>query len=172
MWLETRDGGHQGSYPGRDSDGDHQDVIDHQSGGGHEPGARAQIPAGDCVRSPAPRIRLDRLPVGEVDDGEENDDARADGDDVEHAGRAQGNEKGQSRLRPVRGGAQGVQSEDWDPGGGTDLFRASFGRGETLAENEIENSHPAILHIPHAPAWFFRDSFDLSPDFFRVRGQS
>ena len=63
MRLEVGCGGHQRAYSGRDTNRDHQDVIDDESRGCQQGHFRPQIFAGHGVRPTTSRIRLNSLPV-------------------------------------------------------------------------------------------------------------
>jgi hypothetical protein len=60
---------------------------------------------------------------------------------VRDAGQAQRDKKRQRGLGAVRRGAQGVQTEDWNAGDGTNLLGALFRGRQRLAHQEVETQH-------------------------------
>src|ERR1051325_8222016 len=108
-----------------------------------------------CLDSPRPpyrshptRIGGNRLTIGEIDDREQHDDARADGHDVGDPGESERNQQGERGFGAVRGGAEGVEPEDGDSGGHSHLFAPLVGGGEGLAEQDIENAHRSRMARP------------------------
>ena len=147
VWLELGEGGDQRADACGDADGGVQDVVDHERGGGEKAGGFAEVLCGDGIAAAAVGIGVDRLAVGEVDDGQKADDGEADGDDVRDAGQAERDEQGERGFGAIGGGAERVQAEDRDAGDGPDVLGALFGGGERLAEKDIEKGHksPAAL---------------------------
>ncbi len=80
--LQPRKGRHQGTDTSRDTNGGVEDVVDHQRRGGKQAGVVAQVLAGDRVAAAAVGVGLNRLAVAEINDGQQADDGKADGDDV------------------------------------------------------------------------------------------
>ena len=72
----------------------------------------AQVVAGHCIGTATVRIRLDRLPIGEVDDDQQRNDRRADGHDDIDAFETQRDEQRQCGFRAVGRGTERVQAED------------------------------------------------------------
>ena len=110
--LKTRDGRDKGAYSGGNSHGHDENVVNHQRSCGEQAGKRAQIFRGHGVGTASARIRRDGLTIGEVHDGQQHDDAEADGNDIGNSRGAERDQKRESRLGPVRGRTERVQAED------------------------------------------------------------
>jgi hypothetical protein len=68
------------------------------------------------VYEPPPHgIGRDRLAVAEEDDAQQDQDHRDDGNEMGDAGDPERDQQGQRRLRPVRGGGQGIEAENGIP---------------------------------------------------------
>jgi len=119
---QPRRGGNQRAHSRRNSHGDNQDVIEHQRRRREQAGEDAQVLGGHRVRAAASGIRRNRLPVGKVDDDQQHDNREADRNDVAHASRAERNQQRESGFRSVRRRAEGVQTEDGNPGADADLL--------------------------------------------------
>ncbi len=74
--MQPRDCTHQRRYAGRDTHRCRQDVVDHQRRGRQQPRAIAQVFARDRERAAPVRVRLDRLPIAEVQNRQQNQDRR------------------------------------------------------------------------------------------------
>jgi sRNA-binding protein len=140
MRLQGRNSGDQCAHSRRNADCGVQDVVDHQRRCRKQPSALAQVLAGHGVRSAAVRIRLDGLPVTEVDDHQQDHDRRAHGHDVLHAQQAERNQQREGGFRPVRSRAQCVQPEDRDSREGADLLGAFFAGSQRTPEQQIKKS--------------------------------
>ncbi len=134
----------------RDADGDHEHVIEHQGGGGEQPGDGAEVFLGDRVRAAAMRIRGNGLAVGEIDDEEQDDDEGTDRPDVGKAGRAERDEQGERRLRTVRRRAEGVEAEHGDAGDDADALFAFLVGGQASAEKPVGERHRPCSAKPKA----------------------
>jgi hypothetical protein len=145
VFLQRGHGGNQRAHAGRNAHGRGQNVIHHQRGGGQQSGPHAQVFAGDRVRSAALRIRHDGLAVGEVYDGEQDDDAEADGYDVSHPSHSQRNQERQGRFRPVGGGAERIQAENGNALAGRYPFGLLFLSRQRAAQQQIREAHGPIL---------------------------
>ena len=139
--LEPGECRHQGSHTGRDAHGDDQHVVEHERGGGEQAGGRAQVLLGHGVRAAAVGIRRDRLPVGEIDDHQDDDDQRADRPNVPQAGRSQRNEQREGSLRTVGGRAQRVESEHRNAREHPDPLLTLFVSRQRPAEQVIRYGH-------------------------------
>ncbi len=143
--LEARDSGDERADAGGDADRGGEHVIDHQRGCGKQARAGAQVFAGDRVGSAAVRIGLDGLPVGEIHDAQQDDDADADREDVSDAG---GSERDQQRERSfgsVGGGTERVEPENRDAGRRPNaLFAIRIG-AQGRAEQKVEDGHPTMI---------------------------
>ncbi len=135
---------HQRAHSGRDSNRGRKHVIDEQSGRRQQTRARADILARYRVGSASARIRVDGLAIREVDDGKQQNDGAADGHDVGDAQRAERDQDGERRFRTVCRGAERVQSEDGDAGGGADALAGFLPVGERLAEQQVEEGHQSM----------------------------
>ncbi len=135
----------------------HQNIIDHQSSGSQESRRNTEILPRDGVRSAATGISLDRLTVGKINDGEQHDDAGADGNHVGNSCRAERNEQRQGSLWAIGRGAKGIQAEDRNPGCRTDALGACLVRRERPPQKQVQNSHTFTnsLEFPQAflTAW-------------------
>ena len=138
--LQAGNGGDQRAYAGRDAHRRGQDVVDHQRRRGQQSRAVAQVFGGHGVRAATLRIGLDRLPVAEVDDDQQDDDRAAHGDDVVHASQAERNEQGERGLGTVCGGTQCIEAEDGNARDGADVLGAFLAGGQRPAEEQIENT--------------------------------
>ena len=114
--LKARNRGNECANARGDTHGHHQNVVQHQRRCGEQSHMRAQIFRGHCVGTSAAGICGDGLAVGEIDDGEQNDNAHADRHNVGHARGAEGNEQRQCRFRSVGCGAERVQTENRNAG--------------------------------------------------------
>ena len=85
------------------------------------------------------------MPVGKIDDGEEDDDADADGEDVGDAGRAERDQKGERGFGSVGGGTEGVEAENRDACGGSDALIAVRIGAQGRAEEEIKHGHSTMI---------------------------
>ena len=81
------------------------------------------------------------MQVGGEDDRQQANDGQADGYDVVDAGEPKGNEKGESGLRTISSGAEGIQAEDGNSGDGTDMLSTLFRGCERLADDNVEERH-------------------------------
>src|ERR1039458_230386 len=160
MLLQRGHGGNQGTHASRNAHRCGQDVIHHQRGCGQQSGPHAKVFTGDRVRSAALRIRHDGLPVGEVYDGEEEDDTDTDGDYVSHPGHSQRNQERQGSFRPIGGGAERIQAENGNPFGGSNSFSFLFLGRKRSAQQQIDKIHGSILpqaqilHTTMASNWY------------------
>ncbi len=108
---ERGDRGGDGGDPGGDRHGDGEDVVEHQPGGGDEPGDQTEVVGGDDVRAPAAGVRADRLAVGEPDDDHQHEDRERDDPRVaERRGPAE-REHDEHRFGAVRHGGERVGGE-------------------------------------------------------------
>src|SRR6266513_1962906 len=64
----------------------------------------------------------DRLAIRKVDDDQQRNDGRADGNDVLHAQKAERNQQAEGGFRTVSGGTERVQPEDRNALADADLF--------------------------------------------------
>ena len=126
---------------GRDADRDVQHIVDHQRRGGEQSPALAEIVLGDGVGAAVGRIGDDGLPVGEIEDQQQQADRRDHPADPGEAHRAQRHEDGQRRLRSVGGGAEPVQPHRRHARDPADLLLAPLAIGEPAAEDEIAEGH-------------------------------
>ncbi len=87
--LQRRYGGNQRAYSRRNADCGGENVIDHKRSRRQKAGPVTQVLAGDGVRSAALRIGRYSLPVGKIDDTEQNHDADGDRPDIDGSGHTQ-----------------------------------------------------------------------------------
>ena len=94
------------------------------------------------------RIRLDRLPVAEENNRQQDDNGEADGHDVLHAQQAQRNQQRQRSFRSIRRRAQCVEPEDRDPGQRPNALGALRGSRQRPPKQQIEktcvNAHAGL----------------------------
>ncbi len=67
--------------------------------------------------------------------------ARGDGADVVDAAEAEGDQEGERGFGAVGGGAEGIETEDGDAGGGTDVLGAFFRCGQRSSEQQVSDLH-------------------------------
>ena len=132
--------GNQCANTGRDAHRRSQNVVDHQRRRGQQSRVISQVFRRNGVRAATPGIGLDRLPVAGIHNGQQNHDGHADGDDVRHARRAQRNQQGQRRLRPVGRRAQRIQAKNWNARDRPDVLGALLARGERPSKQSVENA--------------------------------
>ena len=98
------------------------------------------------------RVRLNRLPVAEENNRQQQHDGPAHRHNIVHAQQAQRDQQCQCRLRPVCGRAQCVQSKDWNAGNGADVLGPLFAGGQRPPETKIQyargNSHLLFVRRP------------------------
>ena len=70
-------------------------------GRGQQTGPHAEILSGNRIRSTTGGISLDRLPVREVDDRQQHNDGKTDGNDVGGSSQAKGYQDGERSFRAV-----------------------------------------------------------------------
>ena len=87
---------------------DRQHVINHERRCSQKARGDAEVLSRDGVGASAAGIGLDRLPVREINDGQEDDDARADGNHVSDSRRAKRDQQRESGFGTVSRGAEGV----------------------------------------------------------------
>ena len=122
MVAELRHRRGERGHTGGDADGNGDDIAEEQRGAGGEGRQLPEIVLGDDVGAATRRVRLDRLPVGDTDDQEQGDDARADGQAERERAQAGQEQHVQNLLRGVGDRGEGVGRED----------RQRFGFGQTL----------------------------------------
>ena len=156
---ERRD---QGADTGRDADGHDQHVVEHERGGGEQAGGRAQVLLGHRVRAAAVRIRRDRLPVGEIDDQQDDDDQRADRPDVPQAGRSQRNQQRQRGLRAVGGRTKRIEPEHRNAREHPDPLLTLFVSRQWTAKQIIGNCHEIPSLSRRSGSWFIHREVTLA----------
>jgi len=124
VWLQGRNRGNEGADSRGDANGGGEDVVGQQGRGCEKSRENAEVETRHGVRAATGWISADRLQVGKVNDDQQGDDGRADRDDVVDTQKTERDEDCESGFRAVRGGAEGVEAEDGDAGGGADLLRA------------------------------------------------
>ena len=139
--LQAGYGGDERADSGRDANGGGEDVVDHQCGGGEKPRPGTEIFGGNGVGATALRVSSDRLAVGEVDDDQQDDDGRGDGNDEVDTEQSEGDEQRQSGFRTVSGGAESVEAEDGNASERTDLLPAFVRVCERLSKQQISKFH-------------------------------
>ncbi len=90
--LERRHGRDERTHACGDPDGGGEDVVDHESRGGEQTRAIAEVLTGDGEGAAPVRISLDGLGVGEVEDDEQDEDGGGDGEDEVNACQAERDE--------------------------------------------------------------------------------
>src|ERR1035438_4501224 len=153
MLLQRGHGGNQGTHASGNAHRCCQDVIHHQRGCGQQSGPHAKVFTGDRVRSATLRIRHDGLAVGEVYDGEEDDDTDTDGDYVSHPGHSQRNQERQCSFRPIGCGAERIQAENGNPFGGSYSFSFLFLGRKRSAQQQFDKIHGSILPQACVQRW-------------------
>ena len=103
MGLQRWRSRYQRTNSGRDTDGHHQDVVDHECDASQQTRAGPDVLSRHRVRPAAAGIRADGLPIGKVDDGEKYYDGSADGDRVVNAGQAERDQQCECCFRTVGG---------------------------------------------------------------------
>src|SRR6266849_8572819 len=156
--LQSGHGRDQRADARGNSDGGGEDVIGEQRGGGDKAGEGAKIGARDGVRAAARWIGRDGLQVGNVNDQEQGDDGGADGHDVLHAEKAERNEQAESGFRAVSSGAETVESENGNAGGGANLFGALITGLKRLAQDDINEIHASCGPVEISEFPFVRSS--------------
>src|SRR5258708_1896889 len=139
--LQRRDGGDQGADPRGNAHGRGKNVVRQQSRRREKSSEGAQVEAGDGIRAAAGRIGGDGLAIGKVDDDQQRNDRRADGDDVLHAEQAKRNQQAERRFRTVSGGTERVQTEDGNTFLDANLFGTLVAGFDGFADNGVENVH-------------------------------
>jgi hypothetical protein len=119
---------------GRDSDGGGEDVIDHQGGGCQQARTGSEIFRGDRVRTAAAGIGSNGLAVTEIDDDQQDQDRRDDGNDVLNAHQPKRDQQRKRCLRSIGRRSECVESKDWNSGGDTYVFGALFTCGQGAAK--------------------------------------
>src|SRR5262244_1521011 len=150
--LEIRDRRHQRTDPGGDTDRGGENVVEHEGGGSEQAGKGAEILRGNRIGTAPARIGSNGLAIGKINNREQRDDAGADRYDVGDTCESQRNQERESGFGTVRGGAEGVEPEDWDAGRHSYLFASFVGRGDGFAEQDIENRHHAACLRDIGPA--------------------
>ncbi len=156
VFLQPGQSGDQCAYSRRDPDGRGQNIIHHQRCRGQQPRPDTKVLARNRIRAAALRVRHDGLAIGEVHDGEQRDDAEADGDDVGDAGEPERDQQRESRFRPVGRGAERIEAENRNPFGRTDPLRALLLGGQRPAQQHVHDAHWAILAHNLPPAGLLR----------------
>ncbi len=127
----------------RDAGGDSyrggQDVVDHERGSGEQAGIVAEVFAGDSEGASAVRIRVDRLAVAEVEDGEQNEDGAEDWDQVLlHADEAERHKQRHRLFGAVSSAGQAIEPEDGNACGDANVFMLRLAGGQRLSNEQIE----------------------------------
>ena len=132
--VNGREGrGHLGDRRG-DRHGHRQDVVHEQRRAGHLRGEVAQVVAGHDVGPAAARVGVDRLLVGERDDGEQDHDRHRDRHHEGEGGRARHRQDDHDLLRGVGGGRQRVGGEDGEADRLADRLVGRVCRGQRPAD--------------------------------------
>src|SRR6267142_2318469 len=110
-------------------------------------------------------ISGDGLAIGKVDDDQQHNNGRADGNDVLHSKNAERNQQAESGFRAVSRGTERVQPEDRNALADADLLGALVAGPEGLADNEIEDVHgrfgpscDSLLACPFALSWLAKST--------------
>ena len=135
--MQLRDRGHQRADSGRDPHGDIEDVIEHESGGGQQPNSGSEVLSRDRVRAAAVRIGRDGLPIGEIEDAQQQEDHQADRADIGQPDGSERKEDRQGGFRPVRRGTQGIQPERRHTRKHADPVLRFFGVGEVATQDSV-----------------------------------
>src|SRR5207302_8413540 len=112
-----------------------------QRSGGEEAGKYAQVETRDSVGTASGWISSDCLAIGKIDDHEQCNDGRADGNDVLHAEQAERNQQAEGGFRAVGSGTECVQAKDGNAFLDADLFGALIAGFEGLANDDVEDVH-------------------------------
>jgi len=139
--VQHRHGGHQRPDPGRDADGNIQDIVQHEGRRREEPGPQPEILLRDRIGSPAPGIRGDRLTIGEVQDGEQGEDDHNGRPDIGEADGAQRHQDREGGLGAIRRRGETIKTEDGDAGGDPDLLLLLLGRSQRFTEERVKDGH-------------------------------
>ncbi len=132
--LQRRHRGNQCAHSCGDAYGRGEHVIDHERRGGQEPGLVAKVFAGNGVGSAALRIGSDGLPVGEIDDAEQDHNADGDRPYVRGPCHAQRDQKRQGSFGSVCSRTQSIQAEDRNAFQRSDPLGFLFLGGQRTAE--------------------------------------
>jgi hypothetical protein len=145
--LQRRNRGDEGTDSSGDTDGGGENVIGEQCRGGEKSGKNAKVETGYRVRAATGRIGRDGLQVGKVNDDEQGDDGGADRDDVTDTEKTERDQESESGFRAVRGGAESVEAEDGDAGGGADLLGALVRGFQGLANDQVDKIHDGRITV-------------------------
>ena len=118
---------------GGDTHTDVEQVVEHERRSREQADTLAEVLAGDGVRAAALRIGCDGLPVGKVDDQQQQDDRDADRHHIADTERRRRDEDGERGFRTVSGRTQGVEAKCGHAREHTNALLAVFFRGEGLA---------------------------------------
>ena len=93
---------------------------------------------GHGIRSAALGIRIDRLPVADVDNRQQDHDGNTYGHDVLHAQQAQREQQRERSLGPIGSGTERIKTEDRDTGDRADVFGTLLAGGKRPPEEQID----------------------------------
>ncbi len=87
------------------------------------------------------RVGLNRLPIGKVNDQQQDDNQAADGLDKAQACCSQRDQQGKRCFRPIGGRGQGIEPEHGNAGEHANALLALFIRRQVPAEEQIADGH-------------------------------
>jgi hypothetical protein len=140
----SNDGTAQSADPCGNAHGGSENVIGEECGCGKQAGRRAKIEAGHCIGPATRGISGDRLAIGKVNDDQQSDDGRADGNDIANAEKAKRNQKAEGCFWAIGRRAESIETKDGDALGGTDLLGAFITGFDGLADNEVKYVHEGL----------------------------
>ena len=118
-----------------------QQVIDHQRRARQQPSPAAQVFARNRVRSPAIRIRRDRLPITEINDRQQRDHRKRQRHHISDPNQSQRQQNRQSRLRTVCRRTQSIQPKCRDPLRSRNPLPRVLRRSQRPPEHNVNQSH-------------------------------
>jgi len=151
--LQGRNGGDQRAHSGGDTYRGGEDVVGEEGGSGEQAGKNAKVETGDGVGAAAHRICRDGLEIGKVNDDQQGDDRGANGNDVVQAQETERDQQAECGFGAISRGTQGVQTEDGNALGRSNLLGAFVAGGQGLANQKVKDVHestiPGKLFLAH-----------------------
>ena len=167
--VDGRSDGAERLHPGRHRDGHGEDVVDEQRDAGDLRGQQAEVVPGDDVGPAGGRVGLDRLAVGEDQDGLDQHHRSGDREDEREGRRPDhGHEDAQDLLGRVRDRGQVVRREDGERRRLAEPLVFEPLRGERGPEEEPlrggeADPGRAVRHVPDAAAAAVRGASGSRP---------
>jgi hypothetical protein len=137
MGLQPWQGRGQRGHSRRDADGHVEHVVEHQRRGREQARIGAEVFLGHDVGAAPVGIGGDRLPVGEVKDGQQRQNRPGDGNQVAQPDTAEGQEDRQGGFGAVSRRRKSVQTQGGDTRPDADLLTFFFATGQRPPEQVI-----------------------------------